>query len=68
MSGFTVAIPAKNEAELLPATLQGLGAIRDQRIAHVVVVDDGSTDAVAVPAGLCSPGTRPVTWSLRRQS
>lgn len=47
MDGFTVIIPAKNEAELLPATLDGLGAIRHPRIAHVVVVDDGSTDATA---------------------
>lgn len=47
MDGFTVIIPARDEAALLPATLDGLGSIRSPRVAHVVVVDDGSRDATA---------------------
>ena len=42
MDGFTVIIPAKDEAELLPATLHGL--IGRRHVAAVVVVDDGSRD------------------------
>lgn len=47
MDGFTVVIPAKDEAVLLPATLEGLGSLRQAKVAHVVVVDDGSKDATA---------------------
>jgi len=48
MDGFTVIIPAKNEAELLPATLAGLqDPSLTSAIAHVVVVDDGSEDSTA---------------------
>ena len=45
MEGFTVIIPAKDEAELLPATLEGVLARR--HVAAVIVVDDGSQDATA---------------------
>lgn len=45
MHGFTVIIPAKDEAELLPATLAGIGSRR--HVAAVVVVDDGSRDGTA---------------------
>lgn len=45
MHGFTVIIPAKNEAALLPATLEGLHS--SPRVGAVVVVDDGSTDTTA---------------------
>ncbi len=45
MQGFTVVIPAKDEAELLPATLRGI--LTGPRTGAVVVVDDGSTDGTA---------------------
>lgn len=45
MEGFTVIIPAKDEAELLPATLAGVMPRR--HVAAVIVVDDGSRDATA---------------------
>ena len=48
MQGFTVVVPARNEAELLPATLAGLS--RSAHAGPVVVVDDGSTDATAALA------------------
>jgi glycosyltransferase involved in cell wall biosynthesis len=38
---IAVVIPALNEAELLPTTLRGLPDFID----HIIVVDDGSTDA-----------------------
>lgn len=38
----SVVIPAKNEASSLPALLEGL--LKQQSVAEVIVVDDGSTD------------------------
>jgi hypothetical protein len=43
---LTVIVPARNEAERLPATLDGLLA-QDAADARFVVFDDGSTDATA---------------------
>lgn len=45
MRGFTVIIPAKNEADLLPATVEGI--LARAHVASVVVVDDGSTDGTS---------------------
>lgn len=45
MQGFTVIVPAKDEAELLPATLAGI--LQRPHVAHVLVVDDGSSDGTA---------------------
>lgn len=45
MQTFTVVIPAKDEAELLPDTLAGI--LSRARVGAVVVVDDGSRDATA---------------------
>lgn len=42
---FTVVIPARNEAELLPSTLAALQKISEVR--EVLVVDDASVDATA---------------------
>lgn len=42
MQGFTVIIPAKNEAHLLPSTM--LGILGEPKVASVIVVDDASTD------------------------
>ena len=50
MSGFTIIIPAKNEANLLPATLAGLHRLRRRHDDFVVVVDDASSDATRVLA------------------
>lgn len=57
MSAFTVVIPARNEARLLSATLEGI--LRRPAVATVVVVDDASEDGTGdVAAALGVPVLR----------
>ena len=62
---FSVIIPARDEAESLPPTLQNLYAelVREQVPHEIVVVDDGSTDgtwAVLQKLQAQIPSLRPV--------
>lgn len=73
-AGISVVVPARDEAERLPACLAGLRA--DPDVAETVVVDDESRDATAevaraggarVVAGTPSPpGWRGKTWALEQ--
>ncbi len=51
---IAVVIPARNEAQLILATLEGIPKFVD----HIIVVDDGSTDST-------SQNARTVSWSDR---
>jgi 4-hydroxybenzoate polyprenyltransferase len=56
LPALTVVVPCRNEEARLPAALAALAGQRYPGELHVLVVDDGSTDATArVAAGLLAP-------------
>jgi glycosyltransferase involved in cell wall biosynthesis len=57
-SEVTVLIPAFNEEKGLPPTLESLLAAPELEGAHILVIDDGSTDGTAAAAARFAPTVR----------
>ncbi|MGB3146646.1 MAG: glycosyltransferase family 2 protein [Paracoccaceae bacterium] len=56
MVAISIVIPAKNEAENLPALLEGIGQACAEIAHEIIVVDDGSTDNTAAVIGEIAAG------------